>query len=417
MKKQFFHAVLTLTLVVSLLASFSSTAFAATNQVVGDGSPASCTEAAFDTALAVVSAAGGLMTFSCGPSPLSIVFTTTKILADGVSIDGGGLITFSGGNAVNLLRVTGAVTLDNLVLRDGNSAAHAGAIEVASSAALTMSNSHLTNNLAAGVGGALLNNGSLSLTNVVLDGNQAAYGGAIYNGGQMTLTDVTLSSNTSTNGGGGIYNVATGNLLNVTISGNSSGDGGGIFNGSNDFLNLSNVTISGNQANFGAGIFNHHGILTLMNVTLAQNQANGGGGILHNNGLAVLNMTNVVLAQNTAVSAGTDQCLFYQTPNILQNSLWSGSSCGTDAVNGNLPQTDALLAPLAFTGTGFLTEKTTTHALLPGSPARDAGVCAEDTPASDQRGVSRPQGAACDMGAVEMQPGPVYMLYLPFIIR
>jgi hypothetical protein len=60
---------------------------------------------------------------------------------------------------------------------------------------------------------------------------------------------------------------------------------------------------------------------------------------------------------------------------------------------------------LAFTGTGLPTELTMTHALLPDSPAEDMGTCASSPP-TDQRGVNRPQGAGCDVGAVETLPVP-----------
>jgi hypothetical protein len=44
-----------------------------------------------------------------------------------------------------------------------------------------------------------------------------------------------------------------------------------------------------------------------------------------------------------------------------------------------------------------------TIALLPGSPAIDAGVCNDDTPETDARGTSRPQGKTCDSGAYEVE--------------
>jgi hypothetical protein len=64
---------------------------------------------------------------------------------------------------------------------------------------------------------------------------------------------------------------------------------------------------------------------------------------------------------------------------------------------GDQPSTDPLVGPLADNG-----GPTLTHALLEGSPAIDAGddsVC----PAVDQRGIARPQGAACDVGSYEQE--------------
>jgi hypothetical protein len=86
-----------------------------------------------------------------------------------------------------------------------------------------------------------------------------------------------------------------------------------------------------------------------------------------------------------------------------------------DKVGTGASPIDPLLAALANNG-----GSTQTHALLPGSPAIDAGnplppgsggfACAAD----DQRGIARPQGSACDMGAFELE---LHNLYLPLILR
>ena len=73
------------------------------------------------------------------------------------------------------------------------------------------------------------------------------------------------------------------------------------------------------------------------------------------------------------------------------------SSCGTPA-SGDQLNTDPLLGPLADNGGPTLTQ-----ALQPASPAVDAANGA-DCPATDQRGVARPQGAGCDVGAFELEP-------------
>jgi hypothetical protein len=78
------------------------------------------------------------------------------------------------------------------------------------------------------------------------------------------------------------------------------------------------------------------------------------------------------------------------------HNVFTDATCApvpTDGVVG-----DARLGPLADNG-----GPTLTHALLPGSPAIDAADAAL-CPATDQRGVARPQGAGCDAGAVEATP-------------
>jgi hypothetical protein len=91
--------------------------------------------------------------------------------------------------------------------------------------------------------------------------------------------------------------------------------------------------------------------------------------------------------------------------NLIQDSL---VACGlTNGVNGDIIGQDPALGALANNG-GF----TQTHALLAGSPAIDAGTNT-GCPATDQRGITRPQGARCDIGAYEY----TYKLFLPLLLR
>ena len=68
----------------------------ADDAVVGNGTPASCNEFAFDQALATVQNSGGGTITSAGADPQFIVLTSRKTLLAGTIIDGGGLITFTG---------------------------------------------------------------------------------------------------------------------------------------------------------------------------------------------------------------------------------------------------------------------------------------------------------------------------------
>jgi hypothetical protein len=77
------------------------------------------------------------------------------------------------------------------------------------------------------------------------------------------------------------------------------------------------------------------------------------------------------------------------------NLIEGFSACGVNGVNGNLIGLDPLLGP-----SGNYGGSTQTTALLPGSPAIDAGNACLTT---DQRGVARPRVAACDIGAFESQ--------------
>jgi uncharacterized repeat protein (TIGR01451 family) len=137
--------------------------------------------------------------------------------------------------------------------------------------------------------------------------------------------------------------------------------------------------------------------VVIINTTIYSNSASTNGGGVHIDGGGGSGwVKNSIVANNTA-SVGAN-C---SNINLVSqgNNLASDDSCDFDA-SGDLINTDPLLGPLADNGGGTLT-----HALLPGSPAVDAAdnaACAAPPVSGvDQRGVSRPQGTTCDVGAVE----------------
>jgi hypothetical protein len=99
------------------------------------------------------------------------------------------------------------------------------------------------------------------------------------------------------------------------------------------------------------------------------------------------------------VEEGVGNCNFTNVSSLGHN-LADDDSCGFTAP-GDLVVANAMLGPLQDNG-----GPTETHDLLPGSPAIDAGSMDCPPPATDQRGVARPQGAGCDIGAVEFVPEP-----------
>jgi hypothetical protein len=163
-------------------------------------------------------------------------------------------------------------------------------------------------------------------------------------------------------------------------------------------LTLTNVTISGNTAIGGGGILNQ-GPLTLTNVTITSNTATGsptnGGGFFTGSPTDLVELKNTIVANNTGGNCSG------LSPVSLGHNLDSDGTCDLSSL-GDLPNTDPLLGPLQDNG-GF----TQTHALLAGSPAIDAGSPDCPPPATDQRGIVRPQGDTCDMGAFELSP-PVF---------
>nr|MBP7589831.1 hypothetical protein [Thermoanaerobaculia bacterium] len=92
-------------------------------------------------------------------------------------------------------------------------------------------------------------------------------------------------------------------------------------------------------------------------------------------------------------------------------SLWDDASCPAGGGVGNQSSTAVAIAPLAKTCTGLATELTETHAIPAASAAIDNGVCVGGL-VLDQRGVTRPQGAACDVGADEFITTSCWALFL-----
>jgi hypothetical protein len=206
-------------------------------------------------------------------------------------------------------------------------------------------------------------------------GGSSQGGGLYVSGGSLTIAASTISSNQATGGdpgaygyylngageGGGLYNSGTLTVSSCTLAGNSASapdisSGGGIFN--NGTLTVTGSTLSGNSAySYGGGISNG-GTLTVSNSTLSGNSSGG----IYNYG--TLNIWNTILAGN------------------LGGDLYGTVTSGSHNLIGGAP----LLGPLRDNG-----GPTWTMALLPGSPALNAGDPAQ-LGTADQRGVVRAGG-------------------------
>jgi predicted outer membrane repeat protein len=201
----------------------------------------------------------------------------------------------------------------------------------------------------------------------------------------LTITNSTLSGNsTGSFNGGAIHGGGKIDILNSTLSGNSSGLRGGAIHHDVGSLDISNSTISGNRANdHGGGIAVEGGAtLSLGNVTITNNIANfdnqevqNGGGV-HNdqsNGLTTTTVANSIIAANNANASSAPDVFGVFTSNgfnlVGNTSGSSGFGQPGDLVGTNGSPLDPRLAPLAANG-GL----TLTHALLPDSPAIDAGT-------------------------------------------
>lgn len=206
-----------------------------------------------------------------------------------------------------------------------------------------------------GAGGAYNSpSGALESISSTLRSNSAALGGGLYNDGQAKLAYSALLSNTAASFGGGTYNAAGLESVNSTFSGNSAPNGGGLRSvGGTAYL--THTTVASNTGS--TGVVVSSGWVQVAATLLAYNSSGN---------------CNIALA--SAV-----------------NSLSSDNTCGVAILN-----TNPLLQPLALNG-----GPTLNHALSPGSPAINAASACGAS--DDQRGVPRPQGLACDLGAFERE--------------
>ena len=241
----------------------------------------------------------------------------------------------------------------------------------------------------------------LTVANSTISGNSSAdNGGGIY-GTSASIVNSTISGNSAETSGGGIYDNGGLSIANSTIDGNSAGtSGGGIYCG---FTGVVNSTISGNSAGTsGGGIYHFYSSLAVRNSTITGNSAGSGGGVYNKQdqlGDSFFFFSNVILnagasGENIFNDGGTVTSEGY--------NLSSGDGGGYLIGPGDQINTDPLLGPLQNNG-----GPTFTHALLPASPAIDAGDPNFSTPPSnDQRGChfDRVFNGRIDIGSFETQP-------------
>ncbi|NIS83304.1 MAG: hypothetical protein GTO14_24600 [Anaerolineales bacterium] len=296
----------------------------------------------------------------------------------------------------------GTVTISHSTISD-NQSVYGGGIANAGGD-LTVSNSEFLNNIAimggeSGGGGAIFNDhqseGSVvAISGSTFSGNQAFWGGAIGNGqnGHVDIDDSSFVANEASNGGA----ITNNNALDIrgsTIANNTANTGGGIRN--NWFLWLVNSTVSGNTLapgpnRMGSAIYNTGGQLMISFATITDNSGAGGSSALYIEDAGGVGISSSIIAENTGGDCGFSTSAPAITPS--GNNLDSDGSCTGFTLSAN-PQ----LGPLADNG-----GPTQTHALLPGSPAFDGAAPFSCLP-TDQRGVYRPQGAECDLGAYELE--------------
>lgn len=337
------------------------------NQVVGNGTAASCTEAALRTALG----AGGIITFSCGANPITIPISSELVIpmnSPDVVLDGRNLITLSGQNQTRILNINSSferntpnVTIQKMGFTNANRSNDGGGAIKRLGATLQVIDSVFTNNTCIPVdqdkaGGAIYSVGPAATTIVGsrFQNNACASGGAI--GGlfaEINIYNSNISQNTATgnggnpgNGGngGGIYVDGNDNSLKIcgSIISNNTGAafGGGVFKVINNLTGTTTIeqsTIADNTstgAKLGGGLYLQGTAATINASTISGNSADGAGGIYIGPGSS-LNMYNSTIASNTAVSSlGGGLFLDGVTGSIRHTTFAENAASGASAFGG-----------------------------------------------------------------------------------
>jgi CSLREA domain-containing protein len=400
-----------------------------------------------------VAVTGGLLADNNGGG---IKNSSGTLTLNDVIMRGNQVLVYEGGGFQNSAYFDNATSvLNNCLVVENTAVAGGGILNGAftgHTATLTLSNTTVISNTAELYGGGGIRQhwftgatnamASIALYNSLVEGNTAvsgegggiaAYGFPANNvTSTLTVDHSTIRENTAygvdpyTGRAGGI--AATDSTVTLTASsvtgntasggGYASGLGGGLFI-LDSAAKVVNSTISDNQA-IGSSLPNVSGLgggvlvagqfapatLTLTNTTVAENSSNVGGGGIANvyfGADTVTTFKNSLVAGNSAPEGMGESCFNPDlgpgegTLTSLGHNLEDYDTCEFDQPSDWI-NTDPLLDPLADNG-----GPTWTHALLEGSLARDHGHDAA-CPPTDQRGVPRPQGPHCDIGAFEAYP-------------
>lgn len=351
------------------------------------------------------------------------------------------------------------LTLNSLILQDG-SADYGGAV-YNNNGTLTVTNSELKNNTASEDGGAIYHgNGALTVIDSIFSHNQSSQsaGGIFTNHGSATVLGSKFDHNSAGNSdNGGAINNYFANLVieESTFKENSANYGGAIFtsqgpvtvtkstfltntadiyggaislytsSGTVAILKADRDTFVANQAEYGGAIYNQGGnAVFITNSTFYTNTGTTSGGAIFHSSYGFMTITHSTLYNN-----GNSNSITFWINLVMRNSIIAtsyGENCsGFEAISGannlqygGMSDTcdtfevgDPKLGALGDHG-----GPTFTILPAPGSPAIDripvAGGCGVGV-TWDQRGVSRPIGTMCDIGAVES-----YLFnFLPLIIH
>jgi predicted outer membrane repeat protein len=377
-----------LALLAGLVAAPAVTAAPTTRYVALSGSGGgSCLTPDYNTIAAAVAAAsaGDAVHVCAGTYTLAATISVPVDLS--FAGDGAATTIIDGAGSVRLFVAPGrALSFADMTLRGGSVQGRGGAISAGS---VVVSGTSFVDNratpdadLVGGFGGAIYSTGPVLVTRSTFAENAAAFGGAVFGFGiAVTVDGSTFAGNTATGGpdemsnGGAIY-AADITVANSSFSGNSATAWGGAI--------MAGCNTEGCTAT-----------LTVTSSTFVGNTTGQPGAAISTSAKSSLTLTDTILAQ----ASGDSNCSA-TTKTDGGGNLSTDSSCGLTKPSSHVVSFASLhLGALADNG-----GQTQTVALGFGSTAIDGGVACPP-PATDQRGVARPQGRACDAGAYEAVPG------------
>jgi len=259
---------------------------------------------------------------------------------------------------------------------------------------------------------------SIRISDVTVENNTVTSSpfAAVFAWGPMTMDRSRIRNNTGVAGTAAVTTVSTvSTISNTTIENNSQFGLIGACSGLSCYLNtlsLDRSTVSGNHAggiyllatdldttnstisgNTGPGLQLVASYATLHHVTITENSGlaiDNGGYLYHGNDVklssSLIDGACATIAPNTTTSLGGN----LESP---------GNTCNLTALGDQVNVADPGLGPLAMNS-----GPTMTHLPSSTSPALDMALGTVPCPATDQRSIARPYGAACDVGAVERSP-------------
>ncbi len=338
-----------------------------------------------------------------------------------VTIDNTTILGNTGGNAAIYNGNKGSLTITNSTITENRGELGGGILN--SGGTLILTGSTVSNNQSRTGGGVVHLDGTSTLTAVTFTGNKAQSAAALYiskgtatiansiftkndnsrgavyvqQGADVTVTGTTFTANSSEYTSG-IYNSGG----DLTIIGSTFTDGAGAAISSSGTLGMFNSTVTRHRGSYSGddAVQIYGGTATIVNTTIARNDMNGITNVLFGRPGGETTLRNTLVAYNGRNCAGT---IIDGGNNLQFPETWCGKSVRS-------------ADPLLDTGLGNNGGSTQTLALLPKSPAIDAGnpsVCFS-LPINnlDQRGYVRPVDgngdgkAVCDIGAFEFNAKP-----------